>query len=266
MIRFSWTSLLAWIVLLPAQASCWEVIKDRRWPKKLLVQTIIVPPSSFEPASLASLFSEILLNEGGTYSVMKIEVFTDRKAESANCKCVTDVAYKGWLSWLEDYRRQVPPSAQFISINGNAAMRVRDASGNVRTTVIAGEDPNKLTIRGMRFQLADFIAGSVYVRALDTEELQISFYYWSSDSYDKSTVNEVLTERVKTTGVQNTSVVVEPWPWFILSDEFPILYPYDSLGEPPSEDAYYSALRVTCSNVYGPPSTCRSYGGTEGRN
>ena len=184
----------------PAQACCRNVIKDHRWPKKLLVQTIIVPASSFEPALL-----------------------TDRKAASANWKCATDISYQGWRSEFEDYRRHVPPSAQFISINGNAAMRVRDASGNVRTTVIAGNDPNTLTIRSRQFQLADFIAGTVYVRALDTEELQISFYYWSTDSYDESTVNEVF-------------------------------------GEPPGEEEYCSSRKVTCSTVLGPPSVCRTFG------
>jgi hypothetical protein len=33
---------------------------------------------------------------------------------------------------------------------------------------------------------------------------------------------------------------VEPSAWFILDSDFPILSPYQSLGEPPAEAAYYA--------------------------
>ncbi|HEY6390095.1 MAG TPA: hypothetical protein VIX89_02385 [Bryobacteraceae bacterium] len=225
----------------------------------MLVQTLIVPVTLFDHDKLRRLFLDSLETDGKNYPVMKIEVFTDPEAALGNFKGSTDIAYDAWRRMFDDYKTRTPQSAQLVSINGNASMRVRGKLGEIYTTVLSGQDPNILVIKSTNLHLADFHARTLRVGRVGRPVLELAFYYWTPDRYNELTVKEALDERVATTGIPGASVSVEPSPWFIYQEEFPILYPYSLVKEPPNEQEYNSTFRPTCSTVFG-SHTCFSFG------
>ncbi len=66
--------LCLWICTAMAQDSV-KIIDEKSWPGRLLVQTWILPPSSFSEASLRQLFQTAILRDDGKYRMMKFDVF-----------------------------------------------------------------------------------------------------------------------------------------------------------------------------------------------
>jgi len=241
----------------PWQAHAPEVIADNRWPGKVLEQVVLVPAESFNQAFLERYFATMTRHEGASFSVVKIVASPD-KGVVANNEKPLDIGYSGWRPIFDDYRSAVPPSAQFISINGNASLVFRDKSGRVAEKVIAGSDPRLIRSEGKTLHIADIISKTVRVGS--STDLTTSFYCWSSDPYDNASVAAALKGIIAATGIQRVTVEIEREPWFVLSD-FPVLYPYHDLDRPPSEEQYLRMPRTYCSTIFHSTPACSTYGG-----
>jgi hypothetical protein len=235
-----------------------ETVVDDRWPGKVLQQKLVVAPPEFNPASLRELFAEIR-SHNLTFPLVKVDVFTSREAASGNFKGCCELTYARWRDLFDRCGGSLPASAQFIAINDNSAMRVRDETGKIYTAVVSGKDPTVLTIAGATLRLADVISRTIIGRdggrALTTE-----FYYWSSHRYTEATAMAVWKELTRSTGLTSTTVSLEPWPWFVLAEGFPAVYPYAAMSEVPTEEQCQASHRVECSSQYGPTAVCWSFG------
>jgi hypothetical protein len=74
------------------------------------------------------------------------------------------------------------------------------------------------------------------------------------------TVRELLQHLIKVTGIRELGVVVEPWPWFISNEDFPVLDAYRLQSEPPSNEEYYDAYKIECSSTLGHSPGCSTFG------
>ncbi len=251
--------LLSSVLLSCAQPVRFEVVRDQSWPQKILDQTWVIRPADFKPDTLRQLFSQAL-KVRGRFPVVRVEVFASRDEVSSNMKGGTDVTYAWWRRAFDKYRNQLPMSAELIAIGEDACMRVRDKLGQVNSSVLSGVRPDRLTLGEMQFQLADLLPYGI--RTVDGQpELRLAFYYWAPRQFDEEIVKRVLVDRVTRTGIPALTVSVEPWPWFILDEKFPMIAAYVVAGEPPTEDEYYAAHKTTCSSQQGRP-VCWSFGRT----
>jgi hypothetical protein len=235
-----------------------ETVVDDRWPGKVLQQKLVVAPPEFNPASLRELFAGIR-SHNLTFPLVKVDVFTSRDAASGNFKGCCELTYARWRDLFDRCGGSLPASAQFIAINDNSAMRVRDETGKIYTAVVSGKDPTVLTIAGATLRLADVISRTIIGRD-GRPVLTSGFYYWSSDDYTESTASDVWRELNRTSGLTNLTVHVERWPWFVLLEGFPVFYPYAPLSEVPTEEQYVSSRRVGCGSQYGSRPVCWTYG------
>src|ERR1700751_4496100 len=77
--------------LLAAQR--FDVVQDDRWPQSALVQKLVISPADFDLSFLRELVGQVLATDGQAFPVVKVEVFTDRKAAFGNFRSATDVNY-----------------------------------------------------------------------------------------------------------------------------------------------------------------------------
>lgn len=251
-------TMLAAAVLAGAQSRGIETVVDNRWDGRVLQQKVVVSPSEFNVAWLQRLFGEIQARNS-PLPLVKVEVFTSRKADSGDFKGGCELTYGPWRDLFDKYKANVPASAQFISIGGNSAMKVRDEAGRIYTAVLSGKDPAVLTVGGATLHLADVISRTIIGRD-GRPTLTSDFYYWSSDGYTESTALAAWRELTRSTGLRNVTVYIERWPWFILAGGFPVFYPYAPSNEVPSEEQYVLSRRVWCGSQYGPSPVCWAYG------
>lgn len=240
-----------------------EILYELRRPGKLLIQTRIAPAASFNPATMKSLLARILHGESEkvTFPVVKIEVFPDREAAIGCAKGVVSIVYGYWRDRYDSYATRIPPSAQLVCIGGNSVVKLRDEFGTIHSEVIAGSDPTAVVIGDFRFFLAniscrpDTRSGNIH------NDLEVSFFFWTSDAYDESSVERLLGECMALTPMSHAFVVVEQSPWFIYESDAAILYPFwAGAATPPSEKESLHAYRVTCGGRVGEPPNCWSYG------
>lgn len=250
---------LALVLLVTAVLGCGqsrgiETVVDDRWAGRVLQQKLVVPPSEFDSTSLQRLFGQIRARNS-TLPLIKVEVFTSREADSGNFKGCCDLTYSPWRNLFDKYKTSVPASAQFISISGNSAMKVRDETGKIYTAVLSGKDPTVLTVGGATLRLADVISRTIIGRE-GRPTLTSGFFYWSSDAYAESTALDAWRELTRSTGLTSVTVYIERWPWFVLVEGFPVFYPYAPSSEVPSEEQYVRSRRVQCGSQYGARPVC----------
>ena len=226
-------------------------LRSEEMQPSIVMRDITVAERDFTLPQLEKLFRG-LLHEGDTVPrVLKVEAYTDQNAFSGTFKYTTDVSYDTWLAWHLDYAKAVRSSAELLMINGNAAMRLRDASGAVQSLVLEGSNPYALNASGIDFCLLHLAA---------SKSAPITSKKWDEHTYvsnlslflvAKSTVNqkaaEAVSEKLRTIiGVEQATVEVRTDPWFIRDETFPIVSPYVNAGKPPTREEYEHSQQWSC--------------------
>jgi len=245
--------LLSFILSLLAipRASKPEVVLQRRWPA-LLWQTIVIPEPEFTTPSLKERFLRVLRERDPSLVVLHLEVFIDKEeANGRNMKLRSDVSYEVWRDLYRDYEKGIPPSAELLMINGNAAMRTRDKNGKISMVVLQGSNPFIIHVPGRDFSLLHLAieegASRMALEQRTTESTVMLLCYIAGDgSIDVENGRAIAEVLRKEIGLGEVYVHLRSDPWFITDSSFPIVSPYAADAKPPTEEEYQRAPQIMC--------------------
>lgn len=243
-------SLLLTGAFLSVVFSVGQVGSEEAQPQ-IVMRDIIVADHEFTLFQLEKRFRGLLRQEGAVPRVLKVEAFTDPKTVSGTFKYTSDVSYEAWLAWYLDYAKAIPSSAELLVINGNAAMRVRDASGAIQTLVLEGSNPYALNAGGIDFYLLHLAASkSAPITSKKWDERTyvstLSLFLVTQGNVNQK-VAEAVSEKLRAmTGVEQATVEIRSDAWFIRDEAFPIVSPYVKLGTPPTKEEYEHSRQWSC--------------------
>lgn len=234
-----------------------QVKREALWPRMALDRTVIIPQASFTYDQVKARFLKIL-SDNKDCRIVRVEVFTQEADATRGYKGWTDMSFENWSHIAQAYKDTLPESAQLISMEGNAGMRMHYASGDITEETLLGQSPYVRWAHNARLHLAD-ISVSEMPGVTEDGELVVDLFYWTEDSFDVEMTRALLTEQVAYMNVKRINVNMEHAPRFIYSDHFPVVFPYFAWKKLPSESEYNSELKASCSSVFGPV-TCMSFG------
>lgn len=233
------------------QAVASEIVMHRKSPG-LVDDKLVIPKVDFTQAKLEARFRKTLSDLDRSVRLLHLEVFIDRReAVSGNIKLRSDVNYDVWKNLYQEYRQKVPPSAELLMINENAAMRIRSRDGKVTTTVLRGTNPFILQIPGAEFHLV-YLVGRYETswKGLKSKSLEktqaVRYYLVSSQSIDLGLAKSITEQLRKQTGFGDVYVDVRPDPWFITDSDYPVVPPYVERSVPPTETQFRETPTVSC--------------------
>jgi hypothetical protein len=231
-----------------------------------LTRVIVVPASEFSVPRLKARFEHFLSAEGESVQTQIVRVYCHEQDKSSAYKYTNEVNYKRWKQWYEDYI--IPPSAELLSIGGNAAMRVRLPDGTVDFLILRGSDPYAFKIGEEEFHLLHIIArdtvpfdAASYARWKKGKEgFRSTLELFVLSDQDVTTeLAKAIAERLRvTTGAGQVSVSIRKDIWFITDEDFPIAYPYATIASPPTKERYLSSPTTYCQATLGQVN-CSSY-------
>jgi hypothetical protein len=244
-------SLILSLLAIP-QGSKPEVVLQRHWPA-LLWQKVVIPEPEFTTALLKERFLRVLRDKDPRLVVLHLEVFIDKEeANGRNMKLRSDVSYEVWRDLYRDYEKGIPPSAELLMINGNAAMRMRDRDGSVRMIALQGSNPFIIHGPGGDFNLLHLAieeGTSTYAlehQTTDTTQIFLCFIT-GTKAIDITNGKAIAMKLRKDIGLGEVEVRLSSDPWFITDSSFPIVSPYAAGAKPPTEGEYQRAPEILCT-------------------
>lgn len=219
-------------------------------------RTIIVSEDEFRMPMLEDA-ARRFMSTAGRRSLVVFSIFTNPEDAAMDVAASRD-SYLGWRAYYDDASRRPLRTAQAIAINGDWALRVRQADGGVDTRILAGRDPLRFDSDGTAFEI--LVVQSRVGTLFDQCERGASLspvIYVKTDAALTATACEKAADRLaRLLGARKLFVSFRNDHWFISFGGFPVVYPFSTKQAPPSEKAYYNSDAFTCSISCGRKPTC----------
>ncbi len=217
---------------------------------------MIVPEDELSVARVEQAARSFLATAAGR-SVVVLSIFTNRHDVGMSVSASRD-SYAQWRVYYDEASKKPLRTAQAIAINGNCALRVRQADGTVDTRILAGTNPLRLDSDGAVFEIL-MLEPRVSTK-FDQCEPRSSIspiVYAKTDAVLTKTLCEKATDRLsRLLGTRKLFVHFRNDQWFISFGGFPVLYPFSTGQTPPTETAYYKSKAFTCGVWCGQTASC----------
>lgn len=163
------------------------------------------------------------------------------------------VSYESWRQ-MHDLARQTPNEvAEVISIEGNAVLRMRDATGSLTRRVLVGRDPLQREVLGQHVEVVYIVFSNGFRGDMARS---VGVYALMPGPLTEQVGLELLGQLDRLfTGLQ-VSVVIRNDSWFIYSAGYPFLNPFVNDGVPPSDVEYDQTKTLVCGHWTG-TSSCQ---------
>jgi hypothetical protein len=215
--------------------------------QSVIRRELILPTSEFNASRMEERFREILAQTPRETRVLKVEAMDRPTSRLLVHKGVIDGHYGHWKLHFKDYAQGIPPFAELLLLDNNAAMRIRDSQGRVSLKVLRGQNPYLVRAGNKEFMLLHlFISES---RNLDRGgyAVYLRFYLVTHDHFDEATARAVLQAlRESAPSIEDIAVAIRNDPWFVLDSDFPVVSPFLTEINPPSKEQFEKAPQWTC--------------------
>lgn len=164
-----------------------------------------------------------------------------------NCKCVNHVSYQLWRSLLfPDLLRDFPASASSIILGDQAIVRFRGESGMIQSKTLGGKGLSPLRTMSCSSSIL-----AVTVRPNSVNSPETSSFFVQSRSASENCAREITEALVAKIGDADIWVFLRSDHWFISDPDFPIVYPFEPLTDPPTEIEYQTSFQAFCTASKG---------------
>jgi hypothetical protein len=215
---------------------------------KVKFQVMIEPKASFYDSGIEPFAKSFLKINSEGFRVLSLLLATNgMDAQVASFHPHTDILYADWLE-LRQRSLKPFPVAEIVAFGNSAVLRVRDAHGSISKHVIRGSDLlvfqvnqrpcEVLHIAPLQQRMEDRLeshdeAGlQVYLRIKGALDLEFALDVWKALS--------------RRTGIKNLSIRIRNDAWFAGDASFAVVYPFDSISDPPSLQGWANAPRAWC--------------------
>jgi hypothetical protein len=211
-------------------------------------ETTFLEGSNITEEHMGAIARRFLSSSAHKRRIAVLTVFSNPKVNAQQNDIACD-HYRQWLYYFDRSRNNSRAVADVIAINGNAVLRVRSVTGVISRAVLKGADPTVFSLAGAPVEVL-MLSG----RAIsDFEGCSIPrgiapiAYLQTPAPLSLDLCRRAMAEFTKKIGAKRLHVSLRNDPWFICGGNFPIIYPFANLGEPPREQDYYRSRTFTCS-------------------
>ena len=217
-------------------------------------RALIVPPDTFSAESLERLSTDFLTNRTADFKLYRLILGVSPQVVAEHTgggKGFLHVACEGGVRMYNERvaTKRVGPIAEITSLGGSAVLRWRGVDGRIGKKVLHGEDPMRMQVGGSEVELLHVVGVEAKPRFRDPpEELyRIHYFARTRDQPSLELARAAAHELSTRVGLRMISVELAEDHWFLDYSLFPIVYRYETVGEPPSCEEYSGGLRARCS-------------------
>jgi len=209
-------------------------------------RTIIVPKPQLTVTGTERLSRDFLSEvTKAAVQLAVLSIFVSRE-DVAIARFENRDSYKQWMVFYTRAAQAAHPTAEMVSVNGNAVLRVQDINGRETEKSLAGNNPLRFELDGASFEV--LVINSRPAAPLDAckPSLSMSVYVKSSAPLDLKKTDDATREIA---GLFRSKSIVTNFrndTWFISFGGFPVIYPFSTDTTPPTEDAYNASRAFTC--------------------
>jgi hypothetical protein len=224
------------------------------------------PGSVWELPGVESAAEAFLDQEAVGHRTAVLSIYPDAEHAAREALACEDDRYKQWRAAYDAFPRHGFQAADVIDISGNALLRLVSADGTVVRRVLKGEDPTRVSINGIPFEIL-FLTGRVHTRfeGCGVPGATDPVLYLKTDSVLTQEICEqatqILAEKLAT---KHIWVSVRHDIWFLCS-RFPVVFPFAPSMNPPDEKTLRNSPEYTCSLRCDGKPNCLLTSGTTSR-
>lgn len=219
---------------------------------KMMWGNLVVPEKEFTLPHLRQVFEEHIRKTPPSVNLLHINVSVEGREEiECTAKLRTDVSYEVWKSLYEDCKGRIPPSAEFLMLDGNSAMRMRKRDGHVVLIVLHGLNPFYVHSSAGDFYIV-YLTSRVEQSAKSVPESKksepknLTAYLTGLAPLDVKTGGNITKRLRSQIGVGELTVRISSNPWFIEDSDFPIVPTYVENAIPPAEVQFRREPQIYC--------------------
>ena len=242
-------NICVWVTLASAMLLRADtVIREQSGPG-VKIKSIAISPGSFTETHLEQVCRSELSKSPGS-GFMQLLLFGERAGSPLPKP--DHMNFQMWRRIHDDAASLPNELAEMISINGEAILRTRDASGRLTRKVLTQHDPFKIAIEGDAFEIVYL---SVSTSAPFTLQ-RVDAYMRTTASLKPESGLDLLRELDQVFPGYEVSVFVKNDLWFINQPSYPFFNPFVEEPTPPAAGDRLTPT-LQCGHWSGTPS-CKS--------
>jgi hypothetical protein len=227
-----------------------NTILSERMSNDIFERVVLVQPSTFSLSIVQRYIANSMKQNYGRFVLQKIDIFTDRgEARRYGAgKGRTDLTYYDWRHFFDTHHDIEGAFAEGIAIGSNSVLRFRDFDGTLQRVVLSGTDPLKVNIENHEFEILHIAFWDIRHAKLNVKpDLGARIFMRSRRTLNGKLCEDTFRLFVGRIGIGHITISFREDVWFIESEDFPIVSPFEPKATPPAYADYKRSVTVFCS-------------------
>lgn len=161
---------------------------------------------------------------------------------------VENLDYAWWLELYRKFGRNLLAAAEILCYQDNAVLRLRDSTGKVTESVLAGSNFLHVQLDRVQFEILKAYYGPLppHTSSAPGDEAAVHIYVRASSapiSGEAREFSRLMQERYKQ---KRVTVLIRTDAFFLTDWVFPIMYRFDAATTPPTREEYEKSKTIYC--------------------
>lgn len=229
-----------------SQAAPGRLVYDRSFGNLVLQRVFVLDKAEWTVEYLYEHFGGELLPLSNRYKVVQVLFYQHENGRRDNSKPAVDTSYGLWQDLYQEFKDRLPAAGEFLSVKGNAVLRVRSLSGAVERRVLAEDDPLKIHSMSCDAEIIHFS-----VTPQSDGSASVHFFALSNRAGEIHCARETSAVLAEYVPASDLSLQLRSDAWFIEDAGFPIVYLFQERVTAPTLAEYRAGARSGCSLYRG---------------
>lgn len=245
-----------WAMLFSAPSQQVKTIRETRGPQ-IVDASMVIPAALFSESGIIMICNSFL-TENRAAGMVRLMISTDTQdVLSMGGAGVTDVSFAEWRELYANTKKNLPAAAELVSIRGNAAVRIRNAEGQVSERVLSGRTPFIISFHDERVLIRGL--GLTHVWNPDAASFAtFEVFVQSSRPWNLSEAQEFSRSYRGKTNIADLVIQISNGWCFPGESNYPVVNRILPRLSPPTLEEFKRLHRFYCNDATG---GCRQSGG-----
>jgi hypothetical protein len=234
------------------------VVFERSSPA-ILDRGVTLPADRLQEKAAEDMGREFLLSVGTSKALARLTIAADRDSLFATMTHSRTSSYWSTLADIKTYRLPSLPLARILVLDGNAVFTYRDKHVYHERALAGGKTGIHLTAQTIDFEVLHFILTEPGP-ALSPSHYTLEVFLRARPMVSISACVAATRQLLGLTKVASLDVDVRPDAWFMESEHYPALFPFQENITPPNELQFKVAPSATCGYIEKTGLRCSGFG------